>query len=88
MPSKPPTAKQLAYLRALAEDAGQTFAAPRTRVQASSEIRRLRNVRTSGFTFAALSAGQAARDAHGDLTVVQLWDTAAHGSTAIWSQRS
>ena len=37
-----PTAKQLAYLRALAERAGQTFAYPRTRRQASAEIRRLR----------------------------------------------
>ena len=87
MPSKPPTAKQLAYLRALAEDAGQTFAAPRTRVQASSEIRRLRNVRTSGFTFAALSAGRrpAMRTA---MSPSSNSGRRCHGSTAIWSQRS
>ena len=30
MSSKPPTAKQLAYLRALAVRTGQTFAVPRT----------------------------------------------------------
>jgi len=30
MSSKPPTAKQLAYLRALAFRTGQTFAAPQT----------------------------------------------------------
>lgn len=37
-----PTAKQLAYLRALAERTGQTFAYQRTSRQASIEIRRLR----------------------------------------------
>ena len=42
MPSKPPTAKQLAYLRALSKRAGQTFAMPRTRQDASAEIRRLK----------------------------------------------
>jgi len=42
VPSKPPTAKQLAYLRALSERTGQTFAMPRTRQEASAEIRRLK----------------------------------------------
>jgi hypothetical protein len=42
MSSKPPTAKQLVPLRALAERAGQTFATPRTRQDASAEIRRLK----------------------------------------------
>jgi hypothetical protein len=42
MSSKPPTPEQLAYLRALAERTGQTFAVPRTRRDASAEIRRLK----------------------------------------------
>ena len=42
MPSKPPTAKQLIYLKALAERTGQTFATPRTSRDASAEIRRLK----------------------------------------------
>jgi hypothetical protein len=42
MSSKPPTSKQLAYLRALAERTGQTFAMPRTRQDASAEIRTLK----------------------------------------------
>jgi hypothetical protein len=42
-----PTLKQLAYLRSLAEQTGQTFAHPRTRSQASREIRRLTNGQTS-----------------------------------------
>ncbi len=42
MSSKPPTRKQLACLRALAERTGQTFAMPRTNRNASVEIRRLK----------------------------------------------
>ena len=42
MSSKPPTAKQLAYLRALAGRTGQTFATPRTSRDANAEIRRLK----------------------------------------------
>ena len=42
MPRKPPTAKQLAYLRALAERTDQTFVTPRTSRDASIEIRRLK----------------------------------------------
>ena len=40
--SDPPTAKQLRYLRALAEHTGTTFAIPATRRQASEAIDRLR----------------------------------------------
>lgn len=87
MSSKPPTAKQLAYLRSLAERAGQTFISPRTRSQASAEIRRLNHVRTSGFTFAELQAEQAAPDARG-AAIVQPWEIAGRGSTATWRQRS
>jgi hypothetical protein len=41
---KPPTARQLAYLRVLAERTGQTFVAPTTSGEASREIRRLKAV--------------------------------------------
>ena len=88
MSSKPPTAKQLAYLRTLAERAGQTFISPGTRSEASAEIRRLRQVRTSGFTFAELHAEPAAQETHGDAAIVQPWEVAGRGSTATWSQRS
>jgi hypothetical protein len=37
-----PTGKQLAYLRQLAIQLGQSFAYPRTSAEASAEIRRLR----------------------------------------------
>ena len=40
---QPPTRKQLAYLRALANRTGTTFTLPRTRRQASRQIAQLRN---------------------------------------------
>jgi hypothetical protein len=42
-----PTAMQLAYLRALVQRTGQTFAYPRTAAQASREIRRLKAAKPS-----------------------------------------
>lgn len=84
----PATSKQLRYLRTLAGRAGQTFVTPRTRAQASDEIRRLKALRATGFTFAELQAEQGAREAHGDVAIVQPWEIAGRGSTATWSQRS
>jgi hypothetical protein len=83
-----PTCKQLRYLRTLAGRAGRTFVTPLTRADASDEIRRLKAVRAKGFTFAELQAEQAAREAHGDLAIIQPWEIAGHASTATWSQRS
>ena len=42
-----PTRRQLAYLRSLANRAGQTFAYPRTRREASREIQRLKQIQPS-----------------------------------------
>jgi hypothetical protein len=81
----PPSFKQLRYLRTLATRAGQTFATPHTRAEASDEIRRLKSVRSAGFTFAELQAEQAAREVHGDLAIVQAWEIAGHGSNCRWS---
>ena len=48
-----PSRRQLAYLRALADRAGQTFAYPQTRRQASLEIQRLeRTVPDTPIAFA------------------------------------
>jgi Protein of unknown function (DUF3072) len=88
MSSKPPTGKQLSYLKTLAERAGQAFIAPETRSEASAEIRRLKAVRGNGFTFAELATEEASRRAHGDVAVVQPWELRGRGSSATWSQRS
>ena len=45
-----PTPRQLAYLRSLAVRAGQTFAYPRTRQEASREIQRLKQGAPSSRT--------------------------------------
>jgi hypothetical protein len=47
MTAKPPTRRQLAYLRVLADRAGQTFSYPRTQAHASREIQRLKNTPAS-----------------------------------------
>ena len=48
MPDAPaPTAKQLSYLRALAEQTATTFTPPKTRGQASREIKRLKSLGVS-----------------------------------------
>lgn len=81
----PPTPKQLSYLGSLAQRAGQTFVVPRTRAQASNEIRRLKAVRSSGFTFAELKAENAARVAHLDAAVVRPDEVAGYGANCRWS---
>ena len=55
MTPKPPSPRQLNYLKALAKRTGQTFAYPHTSAEASAEIRRLKAVKPTGFTFAANS---------------------------------
>lgn len=89
--SKAPTAKQLSYLRSLARQTGTTFTYPATVQQASAEIKRLKQVAGTGFSFAELEAEQSARHAYGDVPLTcdyQPWETQGYGSTATWSERS
>jgi hypothetical protein len=81
----PPTRKQLAYLRTLAQRTGQTFITPRTRRQASREIRRLQHVRGTGFTFGELQAEEATRRAHHDAPLIHTDEIAGYGANARWS---
>lgn len=92
MTPKPPSARQLNYLKALAIRTGQTFTYPRTSSDASGEIRRLKAVRPSShieleLERLELSAEQAAREANCDVPV-DLSETEGYGSTATWSRRS
>jgi hypothetical protein len=84
-PDRPPTAKQLRYLRQLALKSGQTFATPRTRRLASAEIRRLTTVTSTGFTFAERQA----RDRNHDVPLyapsIHPSEITEYGSTATWS---
>ena len=53
-----PTAKQLNYLRALASRSGTTFAAPRTRREASGEIARMKRVLARSGTYREVPRGE------------------------------
>ena len=91
MDTNPPTAKQLAYLRALAERTGRTFAWPRTSQQASAEIRKLRATQSDSRVERAIERREIA-DAIAtgpvDGSRVRDHEVAGWGSTASWSQRS
>lgn len=89
MSSKPPTAKQLAYLRALAERTGQTFAMPRTRQDASAEIRRLKAARAETRLERRIERGEIA-DAIStgaeDSVRVNRNEVTGYGSNCRWSR--
>jgi hypothetical protein len=93
MTPKPPSARQLSYLRALAHRTGQSFAYPKTQRQASEEIRRLKAVRPSSriepyLEKFDLASEQAARAANCDAPVCIDSEVAGFGATATWSGRS
>jgi len=92
MTPKPPSARQLNYLKALANRTGQTFTYPKTSVQASREIRRLKSSRASSASELAmerfdLAAENAAREANCDATI-RPDEIAGWGGNAHWSQGS
>jgi hypothetical protein len=92
MTPKPPSARQLNYLKALANRTGQTFTYPKTSRAASRAIQRLKTVRpTSRIELELerldLAAEQAAREANCDVRV-DLSEIEGYGSTATWSRRS
>jgi hypothetical protein len=78
-----PTAKQLALLRQLAADRGQTFTYPQTRRQASREIARLLEAEAP-----VPEGAECDRDATAekqlDATRVQDDEVSGHGSSARW----
>jgi hypothetical protein len=86
-----PTARQLTYMRALAQRAGQTFTWPRTRIQASREIRRLKGVTPSSAIERELErvdwpAEAAAREANCDVPI-RADELQGYGSSATWRRR-
>ena len=83
-----PTAKQLAYLRALAERTGQTFAYPRTSRQASQEIRRLRGQNPTPRADRIRERREISDDIAtktGDAARIRGSEITGYGSTATWS---
>jgi hypothetical protein len=83
-----PTSKQLSYLRTLADRSGQTFAYPRTRAQASAEIRRLKAATPSTRSERVIErreiADAIARGPQNAASVDLERDVTGYGSTATW----
>ena len=84
------TAKQLAYLRSLANRAGQTFAYPQTSAQASAEIGRLKAAPPSTQVERAIEQvdDRAICEAREDSVAIRGFEIVGYGSTATWRQRS
>ena len=86
-----PTEKQLAYLRSLANRAGQTFTYPRTRRQASREIQRLKQAHPSSRTERSIERTDIADAiANGPTDAARLrgHEVTGYGSSATWTERS
>ena len=83
-----PTAKQLAFLRALAQRTGETFAYPHTAAEASEEISRLRQRQPSNRTERAIERRQVIRDIQErprDATRIRSDEIRGHGTNAHWA---
>jgi hypothetical protein len=91
MSSKPPTTKQLAYLRTLAERTGRTFVTPTTSREASIEIRKLKSAQPDSRLERRIEhkeVADAIAASPADGARVLNHEVEGFGSTATWSQRS
>lgn len=90
MSHKPPSARQLSYLKALAERAGQTFRWPESCAAASREIRRLKNTQPSSELDRAIErfGDTPAIEVAQDSVEVHGFEVVGYGSSCTWSQRS
>jgi hypothetical protein len=90
MSQKPPTRRQLNYLKALAARTGQTFEWPRSSAAASRAIQRLKNVRPSTELERAIErfGDTQVIEAAQDAAVIDGFEVVGYGSNATWSQRS
>ena len=83
-----PTARQLRYLRALAQQTGQTFTLPRTRRAASAEIHRMRKSTVDLPADVARERDQITRDLQDhpqDATRIRPHEVSGYGSSASWA---
>ena len=83
-----PTAKQLAYLRTLAQRTGETFVSPTTRAEASREIDRLRHRTRSSAGERAIERRQISRDLADrpdDATAIRSHEVIGYGASARWA---
>lgn len=82
-----PTAKQLRYVRDLWMAVGETGTLPRTRAEASAEIKRLKarqRLSPAERRRETLEARREAGERHGDAAAVQPFEVTGTGSHATW----
>jgi hypothetical protein len=84
---QPPTRKQLAYLKSLAERTGQTFTWPTRRRQAGAQINRLKHARPSTGVEPQIEQAndRLVREAIEDSAAVRGFEVLGHGSNCRWS---
>jgi hypothetical protein len=88
-PSDRPTAKQMRYLRALANSRDQTFRYPLTKAQASQEIKRLLRQTADSQRDRSIERHRLQRDLepHGDATQIREDELAGYGANARWNRK-
>ena len=84
--TKSPTTKQLAFLKALADRTATTFTYPRTSVEASREINRLRKLAplTADERSIARRALDGDRETLTPASAVRADEIVGYGSSATW----
>jgi hypothetical protein len=87
---KPPSARQMRYLRSLASQRGESFAFPRTAAEASAEIERLKGRRRSSATERRVERLEVSRAmaSGGDAAAVRDSEIVGYGSSARWKAGS
>jgi hypothetical protein len=86
------TLRQINYLKALAAKTGTSFTYPHSSSEASTEIKRLKSITTTGSTFAELSTARNAETPAWDIPVhteqtcdIHDFEIAGYGSSAHWA---
>ncbi|HET8565890.1 MAG TPA: hypothetical protein VFL77_05400 [Solirubrobacterales bacterium] len=83
--TKKPTAKQLRYLKSLAQKRGESFTYPASAAQASAEIERLKKRKPMTVTDRRAEAHEFGKVAHrNDAAAVRASEITGYGSTAAW----
>ena len=85
--AKPPSAKQLRYLRSLAMQRGESFGHPETAAEAHAEIDRLLGRKRSSATERRIEREDVSRAmaSRGDAASVREAEIVGYGSSARWA---
>jgi len=83
---RPPSDKQLRYLRSLAAQRGESFSYPHSAAEASTEIERLKSRRRGSYVERRIEREQVSRDmaSRGDGASVRESEIVGYGSSARW----